>query len=161
MKAFGFTNQSFFLPRKNSRHLCKKLYHQQSSGEELCKLSLVKAIQGIQTKKFTCKQVTSSCLQQLKATNQLTNCYITITEKEALERAENWDRQKKLNHAENPPSFTSLSGIPIAVKDNYNTLGILTTAASKMLSPTNSYAGFVPPFESTLTQRLFHQQGPF
>ncbi|HEY1631402.1 MAG TPA: Asp-tRNA(Asn)/Glu-tRNA(Gln) amidotransferase subunit GatA [Rhizomicrobium sp.] len=41
-----------------------------------------------------------------------------------------------------------LEGAPIAVKDNYCTLGIRTTAASRILT------NFIPPYESFVTSRL-------
>ncbi len=42
-------------------------------------------------------------------------------------------------------------GLPIAVKDIYCTKGIKTTAASKVLD------NFIPPYESTVTQRLLKE----
>jgi len=45
----------------------------------------------------------------------------------------------------------TLEGLPIAVKDLFCTKGVQSTAGSKMLK------GFVPPYESTVTQNLFDQ----
>ena len=44
-----------------------------------------------------------------------------------------------------------LTGVPVAVKDNMCTKGVLTTCASKILY------NFVPPYESTVTGRLAAQ----
>jgi len=42
-----------------------------------------------------------------------------------------------------------LAGVPLGIKDLFATKGVATTAASKMLE------GFVPPYESTVTQKLW------
>jgi aspartyl-tRNA(Asn)/glutamyl-tRNA(Gln) amidotransferase subunit A len=68
--------------------------------------------------------------------------YVTLTRDEALRMAEKADREIAAGRAK------PLSGIPIAIKDNMCTKGILTTCASKILH------NFVPPYESTVTSRL-------
>ncbi len=45
-------------------------------------------------------------------------------------------------------STGDLSGLPIAIKDNFCTTGVRTTASAKVLDT------FVPPYESTVTRRL-------
>ena len=72
--------------------------------------------------------------------------YITVTRDKAYEMA---------NHADiaiQSGSSSLLTGIPVAVKDNMCTKGILTTCASKILH------NFTPPYESTVTGRLGEQK---
>jgi aspartyl-tRNA(Asn)/glutamyl-tRNA(Gln) amidotransferase subunit A len=46
---------------------------------------------------------------------------------------------------------TSIRGVPLAIKDNMCTRGILTTCSSNILH------NFIPPYESTVTARLLEQ----
>jgi aspartyl-tRNA(Asn)/glutamyl-tRNA(Gln) amidotransferase subunit A len=48
---------------------------------------------------------------------------------------------------------TPLAGAPVAVKDNFLTVGLETTASSNVLK------GFMPPYESTVTKRLVEAGG--
>lgn len=70
------------------------------------------------------------------------NAFISVTKEAAIKQALESDKRRSRGDA------LPLDGIPIAVKDNFCTEGVLTTAGSKMLS------NFVPPYESTLTGRL-------
>ena len=53
------------------------------------------------------------------------------------------ERKRKANEPLGP-----LAGVPIVIKDNIVTKGLATTAGSKIL------AGWVPPYESTVVERL-------
>jgi aspartyl-tRNA(Asn)/glutamyl-tRNA(Gln) amidotransferase subunit A len=77
-------------------------------------------------------------LSQIEKWNKKINAFVTMNEK-ALESAKALDQKKKSG---------LLAGVPIAIKDNFCTEGVRTTACSKILH------NFVPPYSSTVTARL-------
>lgn len=97
--------------------------------------------QGQVTPTELCKK----CLSLIKKTKYL-NAYITVSEEVALKQAEESERRYKQGQ-----SLGDLDGIPIAVKDNFNTAGIETTCASNMLK------GYIPPYNATVVQKLLDQ----
>jgi aspartyl-tRNA(Asn)/glutamyl-tRNA(Gln) amidotransferase subunit A len=68
--------------------------------------------------------------------------FVTITEETALAQSKNADKYVK------ETSSMDLTGIPMQVKDNMCTNGILTTCSSRMLET------FVPPYSATVVHRL-------
>ena len=71
------------------------------------------------------------------------NAFITETPERALADAEASDARR----ARGGP-FGPLDGVPVAIKDVFCTEGVTTTAGSRILD------GFVPPYESAVTERL-------
>ena len=71
------------------------------------------------------------------------NGYITATPEVARRQAAASDARRARGEAR------ALDGIPVAVKDLFCTQGVATTAASRILE------GFVPPYESAVTEQLF------
>ena len=67
------------------------------------------------------------------------------TIEEAYEKAQQSD--KRLQNGQS----LCLDGIPIAIKDIFCTKGIKTTAGSRILK------NFIPPYESTVTEKLLAQ----
>jgi aspartyl-tRNA(Asn)/glutamyl-tRNA(Gln) amidotransferase subunit A len=67
------------------------------------------------------------------------NAFITVAKENALQRAMELDSEGY----EGP-----LAGIPIAIKDNISTKGILTTCASKILT------GYIPPYDAHVIENL-------
>jgi len=72
------------------------------------------------------------------------NAFITETPEHALSNAETSDARIAAGQAR------PLEGIPLAIKDLFCTLGVRTTAASRILD------NFVPTYESTVTQNLWN-----
>lgn len=78
-----------------------------------------------------------------------------LTVRESLERIQKTDLRLHAFLALNPKALEekvkenqSLSGVPIAVKDNFSTIGLPTTAASAVLKDYNS------PYEATVVSKL-------
>ncbi len=67
------------------------------------------------------------------------NAFITIARESALSRAREIDSNGHDG---------ALAGIPVAIKDNISTAGLLTTCASKIL------AGYIPPYDAHVIERL-------
>lgn len=100
--------------------------------------SVVELRDAIQSGKTTAFEVMQAYLSQIEKWNKKINAFVALNEK-ALDEAKAFDKNKNSG---------SLAGIPIAIKDNLCTEGLRTTAGSKILH------NYVPPYSSTVTQRL-------
>jgi len=112
----------------------------------LTELTLAEARAGLAAKQFTARELTEAHIAAVEAARPL-NAFITETPERALEMAAGSDARLARGEA------GSIEGIPIAVKDLFCTDGILTTAASHILD------GFHPPYESTVTEKLWAAGG--
>jgi aspartyl-tRNA(Asn)/glutamyl-tRNA(Gln) amidotransferase subunit A len=105
-------------------------------------LNISQAKKGLKNKDFSSVDLTKACLEVIKKTEPQVNAFVTVTEEEALRSAAAAD--ELLEAGQDLP----LLGIPIAIKDNFSTLGIRTTASSNVLSD------YIPPYDSTVVARL-------
>lgn len=97
-------------------------------------LTLKDTVKKLKSKEISHAELYADVLGAIKEKNEALNVYLAIDEK-AVEKG-----VKKLD--------TPLAGAPIAVKDNFLTVGLETTASSNVLR------GFKPPYESTVTDRM-------
>ena len=93
-------------------------------------------------KEISAVELTQATLADIKEREGAVDSFITVSEEEALAKAAALD--SKGIDADN-----LMSGIPLAVKDNISTKGILTTAASKMLY------NYKPIFDATSVEKLY------
>ena len=89
-------------------------------------------------------EATRSILERISALEPSLNSYITVTAERAIADAELADR--RLQGSGKEP--TSLTGIPVMVKDNFSTKDVETTAASNILK------GYIPPYDGTAVSLL-------
>ena len=87
-------------------------------------------------------EVTDAYLERITETNPQVNAYITVCADSARKEAITADRA--LANGDARP----LTGLPIAAKDIFNTAGLRTTCASRILD------GYVSPYDATAIARI-------
>jgi aspartyl-tRNA(Asn)/glutamyl-tRNA(Gln) amidotransferase subunit A len=109
----------------------------------LAALTLHDAADKLRAGEFTSVELTEAVYRRIDAAEDRIRAYLTLDRDGALEQARRADARRRANNG-----VSALLGIPIALKDNFLTAALRTTAASKMLED------FVPPFDATTVGRL-------
>jgi len=113
------------------------------NSTEIAFLSATETAQAIKNKEFTPQDAVQAYLERISRLDTRFAAYITVTKDEALINAQ---QVADLIQQNKDPGV--LTGVPVAVKDQYWTKGILTTNGS------NVYKDFIPSEDSTVIRRL-------
>ena len=97
----------------------------------------------IETREVSPVQATEAYLQRIAEVDGRLNSYITVTREQALEAARQAEAEIAAGNYRGP-----LHGLPLAVKDQFNTAGIRTTGGSSILNE------FVPDEDATVMAKL-------
>ncbi len=97
---------------------------------------------------LSARELTDLHLNRIAAVDPSLHAFLTVTADRARADADRIDAARAAGEPLPP-----LAGIPLAIKDNLCTKGIATTCSSRMLEH------FVPPYESTVTERLWQAGG--
>ena len=103
----------------------------------LYELTVHELIEKLDKNEITPEDITKSYINRINEKERDVKAFVTLTDKEALEKAENVDR-----------SVGKFAGIPIGIKDNICTKGVRTTCSSRMLE------NFVSPYDATVVNKL-------
>src|ERR1700730_8501907 len=114
-----------------------------STSEALTGLTLAEASARMRSGTVTSTELVSACLARIDVYNPKINAFITVTRDAALAQAKALDAEQRAGKSRGP-----LHGIPIALKDNIDTAGVRTTAASAVFDDR------VPTEDAEVARRL-------
>ncbi|KNZ68535.1 glutamyl-tRNA(Gln) amidotransferase subunit A [Thermincola ferriacetica] len=97
----------------------------------------------LKSKQVSSEEITKSVFERIDQVEDKVKAFVTQTREIALAKAKEVD--DKIARGE---EIGPLAGIPVVIKDNMCTRGILTTCSSKMLH------NFVPPYDATVVKKL-------
>ena len=114
-----------------------------SQSDDLTRLSIRELSDQIRKKKVSPVELTKACLARIDRFNPALNAFITITAESALEQARAAEAEVMRGKWRGP-----FHGIPIALKDLFDTAGVRTTAASGV------FKDRVPTEDAEVVRRL-------
>lgn len=94
-------------------------------------------------KEVSSVEITEAVYKRIDEVDDKIKAFVTLTRETALDKAREVD--SKISSGE---KIGPLEGIPLVIKDNMCTDGILTTCSSKMLN------NFIPPYDATVVRKL-------
>ena len=110
---------------------------------DLMSLTAVELGKKIQAKEVTVEEAVKAAIASIKAKEEKINSFVTIDEEGALKKAA--EVHAKIDAGE---LKGALAGVPVAIKDNMCTEGLLTTCSSKILY------NFIPTYTAEAVKRL-------
>ena len=114
-----------------------------SGATELSKLSLADASELVRRKSVSPVELTAACLKRIEQSNPTLNAFITVTAETATQEARRAETEIQRGGWKGP-----LHGIPIALKDLFDTAGVLTTAGSAV------FQDRIPQQDAEVVRRL-------
>jgi aspartyl-tRNA(Asn)/glutamyl-tRNA(Gln) amidotransferase subunit A len=99
------------------------------TAESLTDLTLAAAARLVQRREVSPVDLTQACLERIEAVEPRMNAFITVLAETALESARAAESRIASGGYLGP-----LHGMPVAVKDLFGVVGVITTAGSKMLT---------------------------
>jgi aspartyl-tRNA(Asn)/glutamyl-tRNA(Gln) amidotransferase subunit A len=110
---------------------------------ELIRKTAAELAAAITAGEVSAAEVTQAHLDRIGAVDGEVKAFLHVAADDALAQARAVDKKRAAGEP-----LGALAGVPVAVKDLFTTIGMPTTCGSKILE------GWVPPYESTITQRL-------
>ncbi|MGB3256518.1 MAG: Asp-tRNA(Asn)/Glu-tRNA(Gln) amidotransferase subunit GatA [Ornithinimicrobium sp.] len=121
----------------------------ETTPHDPCLLSAAQMANALLSGEFTSEELTQAHLDRIDALDGAIHAYLHVDAEGALATARGVDEARAADEPLPP-----LAGVPIAIKDIACTMGMPTTAGSKMLQ------GWVPPYDATIVARIREARMP-
>lgn len=109
---------------------------------ELYSLTIHELHELIRNREVTSQEATESVLNRMESIEKKVHAYITVTQELAMEQAKQADETIKRGEG------STLTGIPLAIKDILCVKGVKTTCGSRILE------NFIAPYDATVIKKL-------
>ncbi len=141
--AAGATTRSMAMASVSVRGPVPTTLQSQGVSDGLADLTLADASARLAAGRATSVDLVTACLARVDVYNPKVNAFITVLREQAIAQAKTLDAERRAGRIRGP-----LHGIPIALKDNIDTAGIRTTAASAVFDDR------VPTEDAEVARRL-------
>ena len=118
------------------------------NAEELCELSLSQAGEWIRQRKLSPVELTQAHLERIQRVDPRIKSYITVTAEAAMQRAHQAEVELQRGETQAGGPLGPLHGLPLAIKDLYETQGIRTTAGTK------HFSDYIPTEDAAVVEKL-------
>ena len=105
--------------------------------------SLAQAAAAVKAGAVSPVELTRACLERIERVDPVVHAFVSVDAEHALQEAQRAEREIKAGHYRGP-----LHGIPIGLKDNYDTTGVATRNGSRV------FADRMPAQDATVWARL-------
>lgn len=121
---------------------------EKSPRSEFCRLNAAQAAQMLRSRQISPVELVQALLARIEDLDCRLNCFLTVTADQALAQARRAEADLLRGETESGSPLGLLHGVPLALKDLFETRGVRTTSGSKFFSE------YIPEQSARVVEKL-------